>query len=318
MTGFSLIPANMQEALKMAEMIADSELAPKDYRNKPGNVLIAVQMGAEIGLSPMAAIQNISVINGRPALWGDAGKALLLSAGCIIEEDDIEIIRKTGTARCKITRPNRPPVERTFGIEDAKTAGLLGKQGPWREYRERQMAWRAFWFCARDAAADILKGLGGKEELIDMPEIDVTPAQAKVDRVKGILNGDAPLALPATKAFDDIMTDIAKSTTADDMTRIKEVIMTFHGDDKENAGTAWGERLKVLKKAAQQGPTIADALAAVKNDQIDIARDMVKGKAFTDLDRDTVEKAIEARFEATDLPQEPAGQAQESPQAPAK
>ena len=29
------------------------------------------------------------------------------------------------------------------------------------------MAWRAFWFAANDKAADVLKGLGGVEELQD-------------------------------------------------------------------------------------------------------------------------------------------------------
>lgn len=165
---FSLAPRDLGEAMKFAEMMANSELVPKNFRGKPGDVLIAVQMGHEVGLAPMAAIQNIAVINGKPGVYGDAGKAILLAAGCIIEEDDIEIIKASGRARCKVTRRGRPPVERTYAIENAKTAGLWGKEGPWRTNPERQMAWRAFWFAARDAAADLLKGLGGVEELADI------------------------------------------------------------------------------------------------------------------------------------------------------
>ena len=164
---FSLAPRTLTEAMDFAKMMADSELVPKSFRGKPGDVLIAVQMGNEVGLQPMAAIQNIAVINGKPGIYGDAGKAILLAAGCIIEEDDIEIVKKTGRARCKVTRGNRPPVERTYCIDNAKTAGLWNKEGPWRTNPERQMAWRAFWFAARDAASDLLKGLGGAEELAD-------------------------------------------------------------------------------------------------------------------------------------------------------
>jgi hypothetical protein len=176
---FSLAPRDLTEAMKFAEMMASSELVPKNFRGKPGDVLIAVQMGCEVGLSPMAAIQNIGVINGKPGLYGDAGKAILLAGGCIIEEDDIEIIKKTGRACCKITRKGRPSVERTYTIDNAKTAGLWGKEGPWRTNPERQMAWRAFWFAARDAAADMLKGIGGAEELVDYSPIerDVTPTR---------------------------------------------------------------------------------------------------------------------------------------------
>lgn len=172
---FSLVPTNLKEAMELAKLIADSDLAPKDYKGKPGNVLIAVQMGREVGLPAMSSIQNIAVINGKPGLYGDVGKAILLAAGFIIEEDDVEVIKKTGMGRCRITRPGHPPVERTFSRDSAKTAQLLGKAGPWSQYPERQMAWRAFWFAARDAAADVLKGLSGAEELRDVELKDITP-----------------------------------------------------------------------------------------------------------------------------------------------
>lgn len=179
--GFSLVPETLTQAMELAKLIADSDLAPKDYRNKPGNVLIAVQMGSEVGLSPMSAIQNIAVINGKPSLYGDAGKALLLQAGFVIEEDDTQIVKKNGMARCRITRPGHPPCERTFSLSDAQAAGLIGKQGPWTNYKERQMAWRAFWFCARDVAADVLKGLRGAEEVQDYVERDITPQSQRIE-----------------------------------------------------------------------------------------------------------------------------------------
>ena len=202
---FSLVPRNLTEAMDLAKLIADSELAPKDYRGKPGNVLIAVQMGQEVGLSPMAAIQSIAVINGKPSLYGDVGKAILLSNGFIIEEDDIVAIKKNEFARCKITRPGHPPCERTFSIENAKAAGLWGKAGPWSTYAERQMAWRAFWFSARDIASDVLKGLQGAEEVVDY--IDITPKseQSKVAEEKPALPAmtDEDLTLVCADKIND-------------------------------------------------------------------------------------------------------------------
>jgi hypothetical protein len=173
---FSLAPKTMEEAFKLAEMMANSDFVPKAYQGKPGNVLVAVQMGQELGLKPMASLQNIGVINGKPGIYGDAGKAILLANGCQIEEDDTSVIRKTEMGRCVVTRPGHAPVERTFSVADAKTAGLWNKEGPWKTYPLRQLAWRAFWFAARDAAADLLKGFDGVEALADMPaERDVTP-----------------------------------------------------------------------------------------------------------------------------------------------
>lgn len=165
--GFDLSPQTFEQALTFAKYLAESEMVPKQYRGRPGDCLIAMQWGHEIGLKPLQALQSIAAVNGKPSLYGDAGKAMLLAKGCKIEEDDAELIRASGIARCKITRPGRGTTERTFSVEDARTAQLWGKPGPWTTSPYRQMAWRAFWFAARDAAADLLRGMGGAEEAAD-------------------------------------------------------------------------------------------------------------------------------------------------------
>jgi hypothetical protein len=39
----------------------------KDYGGQPEDIMVALQLGSEVGLRPMEALQNIAVINGRPA-----------------------------------------------------------------------------------------------------------------------------------------------------------------------------------------------------------------------------------------------------------
>lgn len=295
--------------MTLAEMMAKSDLVPKDYKLKPGNIIIAVQMGAEIGLQPMQAIQGIAVINGKPAVYGDAGKGLLLANGCTIEEDDIELIKKNKRARCKISRKGRPPVERTFSEENAKVAKLWQKEGPWTNYPERQMAWRAFWFAARDAASDILKGLAGAEELMDYtPEKDVTPQRA-TDRVEAQVANAAKTARGETidtstgeildgagtqvkRSAQDIMVDIEAADVADVMTNLKEEIIALpKGPEKVAAGKAWEARLKVLKEAIKQGtPTVDDAIAAVRNGDYDTAADLAR--SLPEKDRLLIEAEI--------------------------
>lgn len=162
----ALRPANLAEAMQFAEMLAKSDLVPKDYKGKPGNCMVAMQMGAEIGLAPMQAIQNIAVINGRPAVWGDALLALVQAhPDCedVIETDD------GATATCTIKRRGRTPVTRTFSTEDAKAARLAGKEGPWTNYPKRMRQMRARGFACRDAFADVLRGLASAEEAQDIP-----------------------------------------------------------------------------------------------------------------------------------------------------
>lgn len=193
---FDLSPQTFDQALTFAEYLAASDMVPRPYRGKPGDCLIAMQWGYEVGLKPLQALQSIATINGKPGVFGDAGKAILLAKGCVIEEDDIAIVEKNSRARCKITRPGRPPVERTFSLDNAKTAGLWNKEGPWRSYPWRQMAWRAFWFAARDAASDLLRGLPGLEELAD-----IAPPPTERDMGAADVVGAPPPPPPPTPDF---------------------------------------------------------------------------------------------------------------------
>lgn len=173
--GFTLAPQSLEEAFKLADIMAQSEMVPKDFRNKPGNVLVAVQMGSEVGLPPMQAIQNIAVINGRPALWGDAIKAVVLGSP-LCEKFEEGFDDQSMTAWVRVKRKGHAERVVSFNKDDADRAGLWGKSGPWMQYPKRMLQMRARGFAARDEFADVLKGLSVAEELQDIPsEKDITP-----------------------------------------------------------------------------------------------------------------------------------------------
>lgn len=177
---FSLSPRNLAEAMEFAKIIAQSDMVPKDYVNKPGNVLVAVQTGAELGLKPMQSLQGISVINGRPSIWGDAMRALVISHP---EFEDLHEDKQDTHCTVTLKRRGRSAVVTTFTMEDAKKAGLAGKSGPWQTAPKRMLQMRAFAFAARDLFADALKGIKSTEELRDYPaedrvERDITPPAA--------------------------------------------------------------------------------------------------------------------------------------------
>lgn len=173
---FDLSPRSFEQALTFAGYLAESDLVPKDFKGKPGNCLIAVQWGAELGLKPMQAMQNLAIINGRPSLWGDAVIALVRSSPLceyVNETDD------GTTATCRVKRRGDPHEQvRTFSTEDAKAAGLLGKQGPWSQYPKRMRQMRARAFALRDVFPDVLRGLPVAEEIMDTPtERHMGPAE---------------------------------------------------------------------------------------------------------------------------------------------
>ena len=281
---FSLVPRDLTEAMQLAKLIADSELAPKDYRGKPGNVLISVQLGQEIGLSPMAAIQSIAVINGKPSLYGDVGKALLLSNGFTIQESDIKTIKEVGFATCKITRPGHPVCTRTFGIDNAKTAKLWGKEGPWTTNPERQMAWRAFWFAARDIGSDVLKGLAGAEEVADYSEKDITPAATEYKTgTERLRNAVVPPSLA------EVLKAIAAAETPEQMTAAVELAKKLDSDDaKDEALVAYQHRLSVLKgkpvTVENEGGEVVEDKKAPKVTYAQIAAKLNKASDSDNLD----------------------------------
>jgi hypothetical protein len=173
---FDLSPQTFEQALEFSKYLADSDLVPKDFQKKPGNCLIAIQWGAELGLKPMQAMQNLAIINGRPSLWGDALLALVRGSPLceyVIETDDGKV------ATCKVKRRGEPVEQvRTFSVEDAQKAGLATKAGPWMQYPKRMRQLRARAFALRDVFADVLRGIPMAEELMDAPaEKHMGPAE---------------------------------------------------------------------------------------------------------------------------------------------
>lgn len=166
---------NLDEAMRFASMVAGSEFAPKEFRQKPESCLLAMQHGAEIGLGPMQSLQSIAVINGRPSVYGDAALALVRSShACEYVTETISGEGDKMAATCIAKRKNNPECSTTtFSVADAKRAGLWGKSGPWSQYPQRMLQMRARGFCLRDAFPDVLRGLITREEAQDIP-IDLT------------------------------------------------------------------------------------------------------------------------------------------------
>jgi hypothetical protein len=173
-------PANLTEAIQFSDMLASSNMVPKQYQGKPQDILVCVQWGYEMGLAPMQALQNIAVINGKPSVYGDAAMALVQASP--VCEDVEEFFENEGSpnpiAVCIAKRKGRKPVIVKFSVEDAKRAGLWGKQGPWSAYPKRMMQMRARGFALRDAFPDVLKGMITAEEAQDYPE-EAKPVQPK-------------------------------------------------------------------------------------------------------------------------------------------
>jgi hypothetical protein len=218
----AIIPQNIEEVFRLAQAISKSGLAPSTLKD-PEKLTVAIMQGLELGLPPMMAINKIAVINGKPALWGDALPALLWSRGFKIEETVAD-----GVATCTVIRPDGSKISRTFTEADAKKAGLLGKPGPWQQFPSRMLAMRARGFACRDGAADVLSGLYVAEELVDAPElIDSGPKRKSSNAAKK--DGTT------VPVFNEILRHIEDCQTADDL----QVISDRYAQEIAELPKAW-------------------------------------------------------------------------------
>ena len=148
-----LVP--LADRMEYAKALAPSDLLPKQYRGNPANVLIAIEYGRALGLEPMAAIQGVHIVEGKPTASAQLIGALVRNAGhrLRVQGDD------TG-AVAVIVRADDPEFEfrAEWTMDRAKTAGLAGKS-VWRQYPAAMLKARAITEVARDACPEILSGV---------------------------------------------------------------------------------------------------------------------------------------------------------------
>lgn len=143
-----------------AQELANASLLPDAYKKNPSNVLWAVEYGETLGLTPMAAIQGIDVIKGKPTASAKLIASLVRQAGHRVRIWSEQDAKGNPVGIATIHREDDPDFEyrSEWTIERARTAGLLVKD-TWKQYPVQMLKNRATTEAARDACAEVLFGL---------------------------------------------------------------------------------------------------------------------------------------------------------------
>jgi hypothetical protein len=165
---------SMDDAWRFCEAIAGTDIAPKGMGAKA--IFGVIQAGAELGLSPLRALANMKIINGRVGPMGALAKALVrqanvLQKGTGFKQDFTGTeMEDDWTAHITTFRADETDVVTTsFSVKDAKRAALWGKD-TWKKYPRRMLMWRAVGFHMDDQFSEILMGFHIAEVLDDYPE----------------------------------------------------------------------------------------------------------------------------------------------------
>lgn len=183
---------------KLCSRLAGASMVPQDFQGKPGNVFVALMAGLPLGLSALTCLQSIAVINGRPTLWGDAPVAQVLAHPSLVNiEETVSGTIKEGNRAHTVKVTRRLPsgvvrvVERSFSMDDAKTAKLWDKRGstgqptPWVTAPDRMLYNRARAFALRDSFADVLRGIRLAADADDGEPETIRPATFAVEAEAG-------------------------------------------------------------------------------------------------------------------------------------
>jgi hypothetical protein len=180
----AIVPQDFDGAWRIANAVVKAGMAPAGLET-PEKAMVAIMHGMEVGMTPMAALQSIAVVNGRATIWGDGAIGLVRASGkCEWIKERMDGEGEGRIAVCEVKRKgeHEPTIGR-FSVKDAQTAGLWTKTGPWKQYPERMLKMRARAFALRDAFADVLRGLGIAEEVQDFQPIrDITPTSPQPPR----------------------------------------------------------------------------------------------------------------------------------------
>lgn len=178
----------LSEQMQYANTVCKGSLVPKAYQNSAANVLIAMDFGRSMGLSPAESLYRIAVINGKPTASAELIAANVRRAGHKLRVKKDEQAKK---ATVEIVRADDPDYtfSVTWDMAKAQQAQLSGKEN-WKKYPMAMLTARAITECARDACPEALYGVvytgeemeggfGGGDDGYQMEVLDDQPHPAQ-------------------------------------------------------------------------------------------------------------------------------------------
>jgi hypothetical protein len=261
-------PGDFDSAIRMAQAIARSGMAPKSYYQGDADpvaaVFTAMQLGAEIGLSPMTAVRSIAVINGLPGLYGPAMLGVVEASGKLVEID--EGVTGEGAGRhawCTVQRVGRKPRTFTFSMADAGKANLTEKRGPWTEYPDRMLLARARTFALRDVFPDVLLGLSySVEELADIPAEPSRDAPPRV--VPAVPESPKPVATPKPPLLVNLPDGWEPAQFPRTGKGLREALEFLTGAVVDGAPQVVAMNIDLLDTIAEKVPALAEEVANLR------------------------------------------------------
>jgi hypothetical protein len=269
-----------EDAQRMAKALSASSLVPADYQGNTANTLIALEMSQRTGSSPMAVMQNLHIIHGRPSWSSQFVIAALNSCGRFsplryrvedLGETDAKIDEWTGP------KGNRTKSSRIIKVHDrscvawcydkqtgdvlegppvsigmAVAEGWYTKDGSkWVTMPDLMLRYRAAKFFGNLYAPDVLMGMHTADEVEDITE-------AAPIRVQ---NQATPSHDNDNKKADPLadLNSFASTSTSNDNKVLEGEVIPPSNDNAEAPAPRTRTRRAAVKETPKAEPEVLEA-----------------------------------------------------------
>lgn len=184
----------LNNAYKNATVLAKSDLVPEMYKNRPDNVLLAMDMASRTGFSLMQVMQNLFIVRGRPGWSGSFCMAAIKASGLYEWVKYVKVGEPgTDSEGYLVQAKDRTTGEIVNGpVVDWATVKAYGwdkKPGSqWKMAPDLMFKYRAAAFFARTECPEVLQGVQTQEELKDTYGYD----EPKKQKTRITLDGVKP------------------------------------------------------------------------------------------------------------------------------
>ena len=206
-----LVPQDLDGLWRLTSILCETDIAG-DYKGKPAEAFVAIQLGMSVGLNYMQSLQSVAVIQKKPSLYGDATTAICKASGELTEHDEywevdgerqddydgpadlaewpddvkaVVMMKRKGIKQPKVSK---------YSVGDAKRMEKwnkfteYGNKSVWQKHPKDMLMWKARHKTQSVVFADSLKGFLPARIAADYDVNDVEPTPV----------GPTPKANPST------------------------------------------------------------------------------------------------------------------------
>lgn len=173
----SLVPANLTEAIRLAELMAKSRLVPVHLQDKPADCFLVIEQSQRWGMSPFAVAQCASCIKGKLMFEGKLVAAVINAHGGLSKRLSFDYEGEGQNRKVVVSGTLRG--EAGARVVDVVLKDAATDNKVWQTQPDQQLAYHGARVWARRHMPELMLGVYAPEEFDEpRPHVAAHPRSA--------------------------------------------------------------------------------------------------------------------------------------------